>query len=102
MRLFTALARRMAILPLLALVPAAFACDQVPAGQTIWIRLTSPVSSYSAKPGDTITGVLTESIQCESDLEFPIGTHVTGVVHSVRKVGWGIRPRNRCAEYPIQ
>ncbi|HEY1731991.1 MAG TPA: LssY C-terminal domain-containing protein [Terriglobales bacterium] len=81
----------MAVLPLLTLVPAAFACDQIPAGQAIWIRLTSPVSSYNAKPGDTVTGVLTEAIQCESKLEFPIGTHVTGVVHSVRKVGWGIR-----------
>jgi hypothetical protein len=91
MKLLTALARRMAILPLLVLVPAAFACDQIPAGQAVWVRLTSPVSSYTAKPGDTVNGVLTEAIQCESDTEFPVGTHVTGVVHSVRKVGWGIR-----------
>ncbi len=81
----------MTILPILALVPAAFACDQIPAGQIVWVRLTSPVSSYTAKPGDTVNGVLTEAIQCESNTEFPIGTHVTGVVHSVRKVGWGIR-----------
>ncbi len=81
----------MPILPLLLLVPAAFACDQIPAGQAVWVRLTSPVSSYTAKPGDTVNGVLTEAIQCESDTEFPVGTHVTGVVHSVRKVGWGIR-----------
>ncbi len=74
---------------LLALVPAAFCCDQIPAGQTIWIRLSSPVSSYTAKPGDVVQGVLTEAITCDGDTEFPLGTHVTGVVHSVHKVGWG-------------
>lgn len=96
MRLFTAVARHTAVLSLLAL--AAFACDQIPAGQTVWIRLTSPVSSYSAKPGDPVTGVLTQAIQCENDLDYPIGTHVNGVVKSVRKVGWGIRHETAALE----
>ena len=92
MRPLTALARRLAILSLLTLAPAAtFACDQIPAGQTVWIRLTSPVSTYKAKPGDKVSGILTEAIKCENDTDFPVGTHVEGVVHSVRKVGWGIR-----------
>jgi len=75
---------------LLALVPAAFCCDKIPTGQTIWIRLSSPVSSYTAKPGDVVQGVLTEAITCDGDTEFPLGTHVSGVVHSVHKVGWGV------------
>ena len=89
MKIFSALARPLALLPLLALAPAAFCCDQIPAGQTIWIRLTSPVSSYTAKPGDVVQGVLTEAVTCNGDTEFPLGTHVSGVVHSVHKVGWG-------------
>jgi hypothetical protein len=88
MKIFSALAK--AALPLLALVPAAFCCDKIPTGQTIWIRLSSPVSSYTAKPGDVVQGVLTEAITCDGDTEFPLGTHVSGVVHSVHKVGWGV------------
>ena len=82
----------MAVLASLALVTApAFACDTIPAGQTIWVRLTAPVSTYTAKPGDVIQGVLTQSIECDNETEFPIGAHAIGVVRSVRKVGWGIR-----------
>ena len=92
MSFFTALARRMAVLPLLALAPvAAVSCDQIPAGQPIWVRLSAPVSTYTAKPGDPVQGALTEAIKCDNDTEYPVGTHVSGVVHSVRKVGWGIR-----------
>ncbi len=76
---------------LVVFVPsAAFSCEQIPAGQTIWIRLVSPVSTYTAKPGDAVKAVLTEAIKCDNDADFPVGTHVSGVVHSVRKVGWGI------------
>ncbi len=69
----------------------AFGCDHVPSGQTLWVRLTSPVSTYTAKPGDTVSAVLTEAVECGSEVVFPVGTNITGVVHSVRKVGWGIR-----------
>jgi hypothetical protein len=92
MNSLTALARRLAVLPLLALAPiAAVSCDQIPAGQTIWVRLSAPVSTYTAKPGDPVEGALTEAIKCDNDTDYPVGTHVSGVVHSVRKVGWGIR-----------
>lgn len=92
MNVFPALARRLAILSLLALMPVkALGCDQIPANQTIWIRLTSPISSFTAKPGDKITAVLTAPIKCDNDTEFPVGTQVNGTVRSVRKVGWGIR-----------
>jgi hypothetical protein len=92
MSFLTALARRMVVLPLLVLAStAAVSCDQIPAGQTIWIRLSAPVSTYTAKPGDPVEGALTEAIKCDNDTSYPVGTHVSGVVHSVRKVGWGIR-----------
>jgi hypothetical protein len=91
MKLVTALARRMAALPLLALIPAvAPGCDQISAGQPVWVRLTAPVSTYTAKPGDAIQAVLTEAIKCDNETSFAVGTPVTGVVRSVRKVGWGI------------
>src|SRR5271165_7330583 len=91
MRLVISLARSTAVLMLHALVcSSAFCCEQIPAGQTIWIRLTSPVSTYTAKPGDAVKAVLTEAIKCETDTDFPVGTDVSGVVHAVRKVGWGI------------
>ncbi len=91
MKFLTALRRRLAVLPLLVLAPiAALSCDQIPAGQTIWVRLSAPVSTYTAKPGDPVEGALTEAIKCDTDTDYPVGTHVSGVVHSVRKVGWGI------------
>jgi hypothetical protein len=68
----------------------AFGCDGLAAGQILWIRLSSPVSSYSSKPGDVVHAVLTEAATCDDGVVFPVGTRITGVVHSVRKVGWGI------------
>src|SRR5271157_5022661 len=65
-------------------------CDGLPAGQTLWIRLSSPVSSYSSKAGDTVHAILTEAVTCDNGVVFPVGTSIDGVVHSVRKVGWGI------------
>jgi hypothetical protein len=35
--------------------------------------------------------VLIESVVCGNEVIFPVGTNIEGVVHSVRKVGWGIR-----------
>jgi LssY-like putative type I secretion system component LssY len=80
------------MLSLLALMPAAaVCCDQIPANQAVWVRLTSPISSFTAKPGDKITAVLTAPIKCDNDTHFAIGTQVNGTIRSVRKVGWGIR-----------
>jgi LssY C-terminus len=69
----------------------AFGCDSLAAGQTLWVRLSAPVSSYNAKPGDTVHAVLIEAVTCDNGVVFPVGTSIDGVVHSVRKVGWGIR-----------
>ena len=99
MRLLIPLGRCIAVVLLLELVAsAAFSCEQIPAGQTIWIRLTAPVSTYTAKPGDEVKAVLTEAISCDNATDFPVGTHITGVVHSVRKVGWGIHHETAALE----
>jgi len=70
---------------------AATACDRLPAGETIWIRLTSPVSTFNAKVGDQVQAVVTQDVTCESETVFPVGAHVYGTVESVRKVGLGVR-----------
>ena len=69
----------------------AFGCDKVQAGETLWIRLTAPVSTYTAKPGDPVHAVLTQDLVCDDEVVVPMGTPVEGVVRSKHKVGWGIR-----------
>jgi hypothetical protein len=69
----------------------AFGCDRVPAGEALWIRLTAPVSTYSAKAGDPVRAVLTQDLVCDDEVVVPMGTPVEGVVRSRHKVGWGIR-----------
>jgi LssY C-terminus len=83
--------RRLAPLLVMFCSTLAFACEGLPAGQTFWIRLSSPVSSYDSKVGDTVHAVLIEAVTCGSGVAFPVGTKVDGKVVSVRKVGWGIR-----------
>jgi hypothetical protein len=69
----------------------ASACDQLPAGQSLSIRLAAPISTYTAKPGDAVRGVLTEDLVCDNEVILPMGSEVDGVVRNRRKVGWGIR-----------
>ncbi len=83
--------RRLAPLLLMFCSTMALACESVPAGQTFWIRLSSPVSSYNSKVGDTAHAILIEAVTCGSEVVFPVGTKIDGRVVSVRKVGWGIR-----------
>jgi len=90
MKFLNGLSRRLLPVPLILWPALAFPCDSLPSGQTLWVRLTSPVSTYTAKPGDPVVAVLTEAIECDNEVIFPIGTSVNGVVRSVRKVGWGI------------
>ena len=90
MSLASGLCRRLAPLSLIFCSAMAFGCDGLAAGQTLWIRLSSPVSSYSSKLGDPVYAVLIEAATCNDGVVFPVGTRITGVVHSVRKVGWGI------------
>ena len=57
----------------------------------LWVRLTAPVSSYTARPGDPVHAILTEEVRSGGDVVLPVGTSIDGVVHSVHKVGFGIR-----------
>ena len=91
MRSLPGICRRLAPLAIIFCCALAFGCDDLAAGQTLWIRLSAPISSYTSKAGDTVHAVLTESVMCGNEVIFPVGTNIDGVVHSVRKVGWGIR-----------
>ncbi len=100
MRVTPGARRRLAPLLLLFCSTFALACESLPAGQTLWIRLSSPISSYNAKAGDTVRAVLIEAVICGSGEIFPVGTGVDGRVVSVRKVGWGVR--HETADLQIQ
>ena len=67
---------------------SAFACDRIPAGEPLWIRLAASVSTYTAKVGDPVHGVLTQDLVCGDEIVLPMGTTVEGVVRSKRKVGF--------------
>src|SRR5215472_16167707 len=84
-------ARRLAFIYALSAASVALGCEQLPAGQTLWIRLSSPISTYSAKVGDPVHAVLTQDVVCGTDVLFPMGSTVEGVVRSKKKVGWGVR-----------
>jgi hypothetical protein len=70
---------------------AVWACDAVPAGATLWIRLDTPVSTYNAKPGTPLRAVLENELNCQDDVLFLAGTQLQGQVRAVQRVGWGIR-----------
>src|SRR5689334_21267383 len=65
----------------------AFACTDLPAGTSMWVRLSQPVSSHSAKPGTPVHGLLLESPVCDGTPLLPINVPVEGQVVSVRRVG---------------
>ena len=90
MRASFTICRQLVPLAVILCSTLAFGCDGLAAGQTLWIRLSAPVSSYSSKSGDAVHAVLTEAVVCDQRLILPVGTSIEGTVHSVRKVGWGI------------
>jgi hypothetical protein len=69
----------------------ALGCDEAPQGQSLWIRLTSAISTYSAKVGDPVSAVLTQDVTCGPQVLIPMGTPVQGDVRGKHKVGLGIR-----------
>ena len=79
-------------LAFLQLISAGLAlpCDELPAGHPLWIRLASPISTYSAQVGDPVRAVLTQDVDCGDRLLIPMGTEIEGVVRGKRKVGLGI------------
>ena len=91
MRILQRLIRGLVTLFAIFSATAAFGCDAVPAGQPLWIRLITPVSTYSAKPGDSVRAILTQDLSCGDDVVLPMGTAVEGFVVRRHKVGWGFR-----------
>lgn len=83
--------RRFVLLFFFCAAQISFACDPSPAGLPLWIRLSNPISTYTAKPGDPVHAVLTQDLVCDEEVVLPMGAAVDGVVRSRRKVGWGIR-----------
>ncbi len=90
MRILLDLGPKLAFFCILFAARMALGCDQLPAGQSLWIRLAAPVSTYTAKPGDPIHAILTQDLVCENEIILPMGTLIEGIVRSKRKVGWGI------------
>jgi hypothetical protein len=68
----------------------AFGCTQLPAGTSFWVRLSQPVSSYSAKPGTSVSGVLLESPICDGVSVLPTHVPVEGRIVSAHRVGLGL------------
>jgi LssY C-terminus len=84
---------RLAVVTLfVSLVPGlAEACAELPRGATFRIRLQDAISSYDARRGMEVRGVMHESPVCESGAVFATGIPVEGKVTSVHKVGLGLR-----------
>jgi len=71
--------------------PALFAqCNSLKAGDTLWIRLVQPLSSYSGKAGDKIRAMVIASPECDGAEKIVTATIVEGELASVRKVGMGL------------
>ena len=68
----------------------AFACTQLPAGTSLWVRLSQPVYSYGAKPGMSVSGFLLESPVCDGISILPTQVPVEGRVISAHRVGLGL------------
>lgn len=98
MRILLDLNRGLVFLCVMFTARLAFACDQLPAGQTLWVRLAAPVSTYTAKVGDPVHAFLTQDLVCDNEIVLPMGAPVEGVVRSKRKVGWGIRHETAALE----
>src|SRR6516225_7755073 len=90
--------RGLAFFWLMCAAIVSLACDELPAGQSLWIRLTDPISTYTATVGDPVHAVLIQDLVCGHEVLVPMGTSVEGVVHSTHKVGWGIRHETAALE----
>jgi hypothetical protein len=66
------------------------ACDQLAAGTQFWVRLTDPVSSYDAKRGTLVRGILLNSPECDKAPVLSTTVPVEGKVLSVHRVGLGL------------
>jgi LssY C-terminus len=88
---------------LLCSAPAVVAaCRELAQGATFWVRLTDPVSSYSARKEAPLRASILESPLCDGAPVFPSGTPVEGRVVSVHKVGLGLRHETASLEFQFE
>jgi hypothetical protein len=81
----------LALFFVLSTCPASRAqCDEVRNGDAMWVRLLQPVSSYSARRGDSVRAMIIESPQCDGRDLLPIGTELEGTIRKVKRVGLGL------------
>jgi len=78
------------LIALCSSMPSAQACNHLSAGALFWVRLTVPISSYSAKPGMPVQAILLKSPECDKVSVFSTNIPVEGRVLSVRRVGLGL------------
>jgi len=74
------------------------ACAHLAAGTSFWVRLTAPLSSYTAKPGTPVHAFLLESPECDNEPVFPTRVLIEGQVLSVHRVGLGLRHETAALE----
>src|SRR5271165_396937 len=98
MRILLGAARGLAFLYFVCTAGMALGCDQLPAGQLIWVRLSAPICTYTTHAGDPVRAVLTQDIVCNNEVVLPMGTAIEGLVRSRHKVGWGIRHETAALE----
>jgi LssY C-terminus len=75
---------------LLCMARPASACTELAAGTRFWVRLTSPISSYSARRDMPVSGFLLDPPNCENSPVFPIKIPVEGRIVSAHRVGLGL------------
>jgi len=97
-RILLVLSRGLVFLCVMCDARLIFGCDQLPSGRSLWIRLATPISTYTAKAGDPVHAVLTQDLVCDNKIVVPMGAPIEGIVRSKRKVGWGIRHETAALE----
>ena len=65
-------------------------CESMKPGDTVWVRLLQPVSSYSGKVGDKLQAMVIASPRCAGVESIAAGTVVLGEIKAVRRVGMGL------------
>ena len=65
-------------------------CEVLRSGATVWVRLLTPLASYSAQPGNKVRAVVIDSPMCEGAPVIPAGSLVAGEVTAVKRVGMGL------------
>ncbi|HEY3738464.1 MAG TPA: LssY C-terminal domain-containing protein [Bryobacteraceae bacterium] len=91
-------------LPLLltSLLAATAGLQAKPPLASVELRLTTPLTSYSSKPGSGFESVVVSSRNDKGRIFLPPGTIVRGEVRKRKSVGWGIRHERASLELEFE